>query len=271
MSLPTDAEVLVVTDIHGCIGSLTRLLNAAPKGVQLVFGGDLIDRGPNSRAVVEMAMGYNIPTVAANHDDLCLAFYRRKAHCANMYDPGVWLHNGGKETLPNWPVNPERHCSTPAEAQQHNRDQYLGGRVPDDVLDWMESLPAYLYPSTRVDANGRRLLVSHTGYGLNADFGDWFSALWGRHPHGDGPFVRDEKGNEVDDGLWRTVGHSPVREAVITDTFGYIDSGCAYTSNRGEKGHLTGFLWPSKRLIIQPNDESPVKPTFTIQSGGVIT
>ena len=268
MSLPTDSSVLCLSDLHGSFYTLTRLLNVAPKGVQLVFAGDLVDRGPHSRKVVEFAMKNGIPTCAGNHEDLLLAFYHRKAHCADMYDPGVWLDNGGQHTLRNWPVIDKRGCSTPAEAQRYNRDQYLGGRVPDDVLDWMEGLPPYLFPSKQMDENGRQLLVSHSGYGLNADNGDWFSTLWGHHLHGDGPFVRGEDGEELDDNLFRVFGHSRLEKAIVAPTYAAIDSGAAY---KAPYGTLSALLWPSKVVLTQRYDESPVKPKFTIQSGGLLT
>lgn len=269
MSLPTDLPLLISSDVHGCWNTFVRLLNAAPKPFQLILLGDLIDRGQSSRKVVEFAMANAIPTVMGNHCSLCLAFYQRNARCANMYAPGVWLDNGGNKTILNWPVLDKRNLSTPAAHQRYNRDQYLGGRVPDDVLDWMEQLPAYLYPSVLLDSNAKRLLCSHTGYALHADQGDWFTALWGRYRHGDGPFRRDDEGNEMDDGAFRVFGHSPEKSAVITDQYAIIDTGCAYGS-RGY-GNLTGMMWPSKALIVQPYDETPVKATFTVQSGGVIT
>ena len=225
-----------------------------------MFLGDEIDRGPNSRGVVEMAMNHAIPTVMGNHTSLCLAFYHRNARCAEMYKPGIWLENGGRECLRNWPVIDHR-CSTPAEAQRANRDKYLGGRVPDHVLNWMEQLPAYLYPSTQPDANGLQLFCSHTGFGLSADRGDWFEALWCRHPYGEGIFP--------DDGLWRPVGHTPVREVKIEEKFGYLDTGAAY-GKRGY-GNLSAMVWPSKRIIVQPYDETPVRPAFTIEMGGLLT
>lgn len=263
MSLPTDLQICCLSDLHGCFNTMVRLLNAAPKPFQLILLGDLIDRGPSSRKVVEFAMANAIPTVMGNHESLALAFYQRNARCANMYDHGVWLDNGGKNTIPNWPTLDKRNRSTPAAYQRYNRDQYLGGRVPDEVLDWMEGLPAYLYPSTQMDANGRRLLASHTGYGLEADNGHWFTALWGRHGLDAPPFP--------DDGLFRCYGHTPRKAAEITDQYAMIDTGCAYTSKRGERGHLTGMMWPSKALIVQPYDETPVKAAFTVSSGGVIT
>ncbi len=44
----------VIGDIHGCAAELSRLVDGLPlvQGDDVVFLGDYIDRGPNSREVV---------------------------------------------------------------------------------------------------------------------------------------------------------------------------------------------------------------------------
>jgi serine/threonine protein phosphatase 1 len=268
-TLHTDLPVICISDIHGCINTLIRLLGKIRVQSQIVFGGDLIDRGPNSRAVVELAMKHGIPTVMGNHESLALAFYNRDAKCAEMYAHGVWLDNGGDEAVRNWPIIDKRHLDSPTKRIERERDRHLGGRAPEDVLDWMEGLPPYLYPSNQLDENGRRLMVSHTGYGLNADHEEWFQTLWGRHRSGDGPFSRDPAtGNERDDGLFRVFGHTPEKEVAITPSYAMIDTGAAYVK-RGY-GVLSAFVWPSKSVITQVYDETTVTQQFTISAGGIL-
>ncbi len=105
-----------------------------------------------------------------------------------------------------------------------------------------------------LDEQGRKCLASHTGYGLGGDTGHWMSALWGRHPS-DGDFPED--------GMYRVHGHTRVSEVVVGDKVTNIDSGAAYDGYRV----LTAFLWPSKALVQQPFDETPVEPRFTVVGG----
>jgi hypothetical protein len=259
-------DVLILSDLHGAFYTMTRLLNRAPKGLKVVFAGDEIDRGPHSRKVVEFAMSHGIPTMMGNHTDLCLAFYRPShSKCGCYYDEGVWLENGGRECLRNWPALDKRAAKSLAE---YHRDKRLGGRVPDDVLDWMEGLTAYLYPSERLDENGRKLLLSHTGYGLAADLGTpdgWMTALWGRRRDDKFPFATDPKtGLEIDDGLYRAYGHTRHKVAYVTDREACVDTGAAYGSPHGV---LSALLWPSKTVMTQPYDETPCEPEFTIVDG----
>jgi serine/threonine protein phosphatase 1 len=207
--------MILVTDIHGCYNTLLRLLTKCPQEEQLVFCGDLIDRGPNSRQVVEFAMENKIPTVMGNHEHLALYHHRRVE--SDLYDTRrIWIMNGGDDALGSWGAN----------------------KLPDNVLDWMQSLPYYL----KYDD----LLVSHTGHGAgkkgHQDDDDML--LWYRDTHFE------------DDGLFRVFGHTQEAMPVITDTYAMIDTGAAYKS-RGY-GVMTAFQWPSKKVFQQVYDETPL-------------
>lgn len=260
--------IIVISDCHGCYHTMVRLLNACPKPARVILLGDLIDRGPHSRKVVEWAMEHQIPTTAANHEDLALAFYNHPAtHCAREYASGVWLDNGGNITVTDWPTVDRRKPGCEVA-----RDEAVGGRVPDKVLDWMGQLPAYIIPDAPPDANGRRLLLSHCGYGLDADKGTpagWFRALWGRHRLGDGPFTQIVDGKPLDDGYHRVFGHTQAKEVQRGEGWIMIDTGAAY-GKRGY-GNLTAFIWPTHEVITVPFDESPIKARFTVSTGGCIS
>ncbi len=224
------SQYLLATDIHGCLKTLLALVEKHGKDRQLILLGDLIDRGPDSRGVVEYAMTNKIPTVRANHDDLCLAYTPHakrgfKAKCAGEYDEDIWLGNGGIQALQSW-----------------GADFEVG--LPDNVLKWMANLPPYLL------FDG--LLLSHTGYGLDADKGNWLRVLWGRHPD-DGDFVHEKgTGKPIDDGLYRVFGHTRARKPIVAPNFAMIDTGCAYKGY----GILTGMLWPEREIVQVDNIDS---------------
>lgn len=90
---------------------MRRLLQKLPVGDAVVFAGDLIDRGPDSKSVVQFAMEQSIPTVMGNHEHLCLHYHRRVT--SKLYGHrGIWLMNGGNVALDSF-----------------------GGSVPNGVLD----------------------------------------------------------------------------------------------------------------------------------------
>ena len=217
-------RLIVLSDLHGSYLTMLALLARYPD-YQPVFLGDLVDRGPRSREVVEYAITHSVPTVCGNHEDLLLAYSAHtklgyKAKCASYYDRDVWLHNGGDKTLKSYNL-------------------HRGQPLPKEVLKWMSKLPPYLIIDTP-NADGRKAFLSHTGFGLEADENNWIQALWGRYP---------DEGDFPDDGLFRVFGHTKVRESEITPTYVNIDSGCAYEGY----GVLTGLLWPDCVLVTQPN------------------
>lgn len=92
-----------IGDVHGCADELSALLqlilddhrSLPEKQTAIVFLGDLIDRGPDSRGVVEQIMAFKEPGIAVhviggNHEEMFLKGLLR--------DPSIfpqWLRYGG--------------------------------------------------------------------------------------------------------------------------------------------------------------------------------
>ena len=73
-----NGELFIVGDVQGCHQELLDLLAAArfdPARHQLVFVGDLINRGPDSKGVLEVARQHRALTVVGNHEDALLSGY----------------------------------------------------------------------------------------------------------------------------------------------------------------------------------------------------
>ncbi|MGM0640214.1 MAG: metallophosphoesterase family protein [Thermotogota bacterium] len=90
-----------ISDIHGCSNKLYRILNnlSKKKPKKTVFCGDYIDRGPNSKKVIDMMLDYS-----KNHDSIFLLgnhddFFKNFVFKEKRYSPGVWNTQGGKETI----------------------------------------------------------------------------------------------------------------------------------------------------------------------------
>ena len=104
-------SLYVIGDIHGCLTPLQRLLDkiAPNSDDELVFIGDYIDRGPQSREVVEFARGLPGPPtfLIGNHEKMLLDYLDGKHR-------SLYLVNGGEETLRSYgepPVIPEPHLA----------------------------------------------------------------------------------------------------------------------------------------------------------------
>jgi serine/threonine protein phosphatase 1 len=99
MPVTDNPAIYVIGDIHGCLRPLERLLaKIAPQpGDEVVFIGDYIDRGPQSREVVEFLLGlpYRCVFLLGNHEKMLLDFLGGE-------DQGLFLANGGLATLQSY-------------------------------------------------------------------------------------------------------------------------------------------------------------------------
>jgi serine/threonine protein phosphatase 1 len=113
---PEEARAYAVGDIHGRLDLLDQLLHQiredmkarAPRKTYLIFLGDLIDRGPDSRGVIDRLAGDPIPGVRrihlmGNHEEAMLSVLEGRT--------GVlwnWLKFGGAECVESYGINPEQ-------------------------------------------------------------------------------------------------------------------------------------------------------------------
>src|SRR5690348_12378540 len=103
-----DGRTLAIGDIHGCARTFRRLLEKVEldRADTLYLLGDLIDRGPDSKGVIEMILklledGFDIRPIRGNHEELMLLAIRSGVF-EDLLD---WLENGGGSTLMSYGVD----------------------------------------------------------------------------------------------------------------------------------------------------------------------
>lgn len=82
-------RTICISDIHGCIDEFEELLKKISynkKSDRIILLGDLIDRGPDSLAVVQKARQMNLECVMGNHEYKFLKWYRSSGSRADVYD-----------------------------------------------------------------------------------------------------------------------------------------------------------------------------------------
>jgi len=62
----------IIGDIHGEFQKLLALIEKLPKDSKLIFVGDLIDRGLQSREIIAYIREHNHQVVRGNHEQLNL-------------------------------------------------------------------------------------------------------------------------------------------------------------------------------------------------------
>jgi len=140
-----DRPVAVIGDIHGRLDLLDQLLRRLPARMPIVVVGDVIDRGPDSRGVIERLLQRGAIGVRGNHEE----WFIRWATGQGLDRAALNLKLCGAPTLRSYGVN----TLIPAEIETR-RD-----RVPDAHRAWLCGLPVAL----DLEVRGDRYWVIHAG------------------------------------------------------------------------------------------------------------
>lgn len=215
-----EVPAFVVGDIHGRIDLLEQLLQRRPDAAQqLVFLGDLVDRGEDSARVLERVKDLCDQSDATlclrgNHEQMLLDF---------LEDPrGTgprWLSCGGLQTLASFGVGGlSAHSNGDALEEAGHK---LEAAMPADLVNWLRDLPLIWQSGT--------LAAVHAAADPEKPMEDQEedSLLWGHGTFFDTPRT---------DGLWVVHGHTVVERPVFDQSRISIDTGAWYT------GRLTGAL-----------------------------
>jgi serine/threonine protein phosphatase 1 len=217
--LPTGGRIYAVGDVHGRADLLSRLLKridddlrSRPRAESIqLFLGDYIDRGLNSRQVIDLLIArqqhHPMVLLKGNHEDCALRF---------LSDPAVlpeWKNIGGLSTLISYGVTPKRFDDP--RSQQEIATAFARA-IPDSHLRFLRSLA-----------------ISFT-------CGDYFFAHAGVRPgiplnqqsRQDLLWIRDDFLHHEDDfGKVVVHGHTPAREPDVRPNRINIDTG-AYATGR---------------------------------------
>lgn len=119
----------IIGDIAGQYDALIRLVAKLPQDADIILVGDLIDRGPKSKEVIEWAStNPRVRAVRGNHEDMFLDFIAD----GDKYQQGLYFHNGGLETLQSY------------ELPSYPLPEEINGKIPQAHIKWLKSLPLYI-------------------------------------------------------------------------------------------------------------------------------
>jgi serine/threonine protein phosphatase 1 len=143
-TIPAGRRVYAIGDIHGRLDLLQELLAGIQVHAEreaglhngLVFLGDYIDRGPNSKGVIDLLLelswpGWDVIFLKGNHDQTFLEFLGD----ANVYR--AWRNFGAPETLLSYGVRPPMFDNDAAFAKAHSA---LVDACPRSHIDFLERL-----------------------------------------------------------------------------------------------------------------------------------
>jgi serine/threonine protein phosphatase 1 len=180
----------VIGDVHGCYNELMTMTDLIFKRQvdKIIMLGDYIDRGFNSKQVIEYCidfkqqLGDKFIALKGNHEDMCL------------YDVQTWMNNGGRETM----------------------ESYGGydALIPDEHIAFMRNLPEY--------HETENFIFAHAGVQempfVPMNEQPSHALLWKRYPKNYSPDIPKTLIH----------GHTPQMEVEITEKRVNIDTACVF-------------------------------------------
>lgn len=213
--MPDIAATCVIGDIHGCSSALSELLALVEeRATSFVFLGDYIDRGPDSKGVIDLLLEFRTRhprtiTLMGNHEMMLLEYLHGR-------DEDFFLHAGGRETLASYGISPDTGPESVAK------------QLPATHLKFFKELPLLWE-----DQHG---LYVHAGLEPGVDLNRQAAAccLWIRDE-----FIRSMHwfGKPV------LFGHTVFKKPLVQRNKIGIDTGAVYG------GQLTALLLPEKNFI----------------------
>ena len=208
--------MIIISDIHGCFKTLMALIEKLPKDDKLAFAGDLIDRGPNSKAVIQYAIDNEIPTILGNHEQMLL-----------NKDYLVWKSNGGDKMMESY------GCK--------NYSNFL--EVAKDHISWLSKLPYYLEFKDIKRNDGRHLMITHAALRGTIEEKDGTNELlWNRLAAIDNPE------------LFNVFGHTPQPNVLIKKHYALIDTGCPFGYKLSALQFPSMKIWTQETIDYDKNE-----------------
>jgi serine/threonine protein phosphatase 1 len=229
----------VIPDIHGYAKTLQALLEQIrpAKTDHLIFLGDYIDRGPDSKGVIDSIMelqnsGHKVTALLGNHEEFLLKSLHSKENTKgllSLFKPNKvkkeWLEFGGKETLKSYRTK-----------RMEN--------IPQLYIDWMKKLDYYI--------EFKDYIIVHAGLNFKKEnvFSDKQAMLW----------AKEFKVIPSKIGYRQLIhGHTPVdleyiHHCINTKKQDFIDlDNGVYMTKKAGFGNLVAFELNSRLLITQYN------------------
>ncbi|MCM2371923.1 metallophosphoesterase family protein [Aporhodopirellula aestuarii] len=164
----------VIGDVHGCGKALRSLLTALSLGSddEVIFLGDYVDRGPDSRDVIEQLIDLSercrVIPLRGNHEIML------QGVVMNDLNDETWMRSGGKATVTSYGGSaakiPSRHLEFLCQLNRHHETEseifvhamynpLLNIAEQSDELTYWAHLPKPL-PIPHV--SGKRVYLGHT-------------------------------------------------------------------------------------------------------------
>ena len=218
-SLASDKRTVFVGDIHGCFQEFLELLEKIhykPEEDRLISLGDLVNKGPESAAVLDYFIENKIEAVMGNHDEWLWRALKGKSE---MYeDAEIILRDSqfSRDELITWLEGMPLYIKDDHFIAVH------AGLSPYCKLK--KNKPRDLYTMRYVDMNSQEVMAKNNGSNSLVSWYEEYS------------YLKSGK-REIIHGHWAK------KKVCEYGRITGIDTGCVYG------GHLTAYLMPSRCFV----------------------
>lgn len=222
--------MIIIGDVHGCPKTLKALIKKIPRKYKkqgIAICGDLVDRGPDSKGVIQYCIDNDIKCVRGNHDNLMIQFMPsliKELEKHKTISSNYWFDLGGRATIESYWI-------------KNKTKARLDKRTLNKHIRWLKSLPCYLEFPNITDNHGRKLVVSHST----------IEKVWDQRndPYYEGRFEEYVTWNraippKARGDIFNVFGHTIFGKPIIGGWFAAIDTGC-YQKHLGK---LTALKFP---------------------------
>ncbi|PKP51570.1 MAG: hypothetical protein CVT92_12320 [Bacteroidetes bacterium HGW-Bacteroidetes-1] len=230
----------VIPDVHGCSKTLRSLFDnliKPSKKDELFFLGDYIDRGPDSKGVLDFIMElqkkeYTIKLLLGNHEDFCIRAWEEDKKKKKFLGikvktktQSIWEMHGGIDTLESFGAK-------------------YTSEIPEKYIQWMRETKLYFELE-------KHILV-HAGLNFSIDdpLSDSYAMLWTKDFDVVPSKIRHKKVIH---------GHTPVNlefldHVIKSPSYHFIDlDNGVYMINRAGYGNLLAYELNTGDYLVQSN------------------
>jgi len=208
----------VIGDVHGEYEMLAALVAKLPKDANLIFVGDLVNRGKQSRQVIEFVQKNALSVVMGNHETYMIDASKRFFESIDAYrkdaSQNTWIYLNGTEVLQSYGL-----LSEEVDDEVYLIDDAVMIKQLKKDLKWISSLALY-FELESIEGYDLPIVVSHGSIGdyWHLRKSDEESFRHFCHSH------RFPPSKEAP--IFNIYGHKIVPNVLIGENFASIDTGC---------------------------------------------
>lgn len=216
----------MIGDVHGCFYTLKALMAKLPTDANIIFVGDLVDKGNFSKEVVEFVMDGNYQCILGNHEVLMIENIEEVLIDKQENAYSIKKYYGGYKTI-------------------HSYESDL--LILKKHITWMKTLPQFIEIDQYFITHGFAL-----PYYKRRNLKSSYRALMSNRPCDVEEWGHDWEENFAHYDIINIYGHEPVKEIDTTNNDICIDTG-VFTGHK-----LSAIALKSKTIISVSTDKRDI-------------